>query len=100
MMKYTSNAEWPFDSTKHLWQVGEETSRMGPENRDPRYGVSGKIHVVLGQQYRAYSIEDPPPERVKPIPLQLVLHAVNNLQSDELSRAMADLIITGLFFLL
>ena len=74
---------------------------MGPTNRDPRYGVSGKIHVVLRQQCRAYSIEDPPPpERVKPIPLQLVRHAVNTLQSDELSRAMADLIIIGLFFLL
>ena len=73
---------------------------MGPQNRDPRYGVSGKLHVVLRQQYRAYSKDDPPPERVKPIPLQLLRHTVNCLQCDGLSRAMADLLVIGMFFLL
>lgn len=83
-----------------LATVGEEISRMGPQNRDPRYGVSGKLHVVLRQQYRAYSKDDPPPERVKPIPLQLLRHTVNCLQCDGLSRAMADLLVIGMFFLL
>ena len=55
---------------------------------------------MLRQQYRAYSKEDPPPERVKPIPLQLLRHTVQTLQTDELSRGMADLLIIGFFFLL
>lgn len=73
---------------------------MGPQNRDPRHGIGGKIHVVLRHQYSAYSKEDPPPERVKPIPMQLTRHTVTSLQLDELSRAMADLIIIAVFFLL
>lgn len=80
--------------------MGEEIARMGTENRDPRHGLSGKLHVVLRQQYRAYSLDDPPPERVKPIPVQLLRHTVNRLQGDELSRGMADLLIIGFFFLL
>ena len=80
--------------------AGEEISRMGPENRDPRYGVGGKIHVVLRQQYKSYSNDDPPPERVKPIPLQLLQHVVNRLQKGEYARALADLLIIGFFFLL
>jgi len=37
---------------------------------------------------------------VKPIPLQLIRHAVDRLQTDEFSRAVADTLIIGLFFLL
>lgn len=73
---------------------------MGPENRDPRHGVGGKIHVVLRQQYKSYANDDPPPERVKPIPLQLLQHVVTNLQNGEYGRALADLLIIGFFFLL
>ena len=67
---------------------------------DPRYGISGKLHIVLRQQYKGYSNDDPPPERVKPVPLQLLRFVVDSLQSTELCKAVADLLIIGYFFLL
>lgn len=45
-------------------------------------------------------LKDLPPERVKPIPLQLIRHAVEANQHGELQRVIANLLIIGLFFLL
>ena len=55
---------------------------------------------MLEQQKRAHAKEDPPPYKVKPIPIQLIQHTVQRLQTDEFSKAIADLIIIGFFYLL
>lgn len=83
----------------YLCTVGEEIAGVGADP-DPRYGISGKLHIVLRQQYKGYSNDDPPPERVKPVPLQLLRFVVDSLQSTELCKAVADLLIIGYFFLL
>ena len=67
---------------------------------DPRLDANGKVHVSLQRLQRSYQKEDPPPQRVKPIPPQIVRHAVESLQSDDRSLAIADLLIIGVFFLL
>lgn len=73
---------------------------MGPSSQDPRKDTTGSFHLDLKQLYTAYSKADPPPDRVKPIPIQLVHLAVLALQATIFSKAVADLIVIGFFFLL
>ena len=74
---------------------------MGTES-DPRKDALGSFDLELKHLYKAYSKEDPPPERVKPVPIQLAQHAALRLQNlaTPLHAAVADLLITGFFFLL
>ena len=67
---------------------------------DPRYNSSGQRHLELKEQTQAYQKADPAPERVKPLPIQLIEHTVNALQTTAFEKAIADLIVTGFFFLL
>ena len=72
---------------------------------DPRLDAHGKRFKILSNLFRAHAKDDPPPERVKPIPMQLVEHAVHSLRNDttlptQLRYAIADCIIIGYFFLL
>lgn len=84
----------------YLRTVSEEVQRLGPDGGDPRKTRSGAVALELTQLFTAYSKGDPPPDRVKPVPIQLVLHAVLLLQATIFSRALADMIIIGFFFLL
>lgn len=54
----------------------------------------------LTNMARAYRKADPPPHKVKPIPIQLVLHCVLALQGTALGRCMANLLVMGYFYLL
>jgi hypothetical protein len=69
---------------------------------DCRLNTSGKIEYRLQQQLKGYQRVDPPPDRVKPIPFQIVNHAnlVANQCADPMSLATADLATLGFFFLL
>lgn len=60
--------------------------------------VTRRIKTLL----EAYTKEDPPPDRVKPIPVQLVQHAAQAAYStqDLLLHATADCGVIGFFFLL
>jgi len=71
-------------------------------SNNPRLDAYGKLHPELKDLQRSYSKADPPPERVKPIPIQLVRHAYDLLSSskDVFQIAMADLLVIGFFFLL
>ena len=73
---------------------------MGPSNLDPRKNASGAFHLALKQLYTSYTKADPAPDRVKPIPLQLIRVAALALQTTVFSKAVADLLIIGFFFLL
>lgn len=84
----------------YLRTVGEEISFVDAEGVDPRYSNTGRLHGALDRLQRSYKKADPPPGRVKPIPMQLLRHAVDNLQSDALTKAVADLLQIGMFYLL
>ena len=72
---------------------------------DPRLDAHGKQFKTLSNFFCACGKEDRPPDRVKPVLIQLVKHAVNALQANatmpvQLWHATADCIIIGFFFLL
>ena len=55
----------------------------------------------IAQLQAAWIKEDPPPSRVKPIPIQLVRHAVSLLDlHDPLQAAIADALVIGFFYML
>jgi hypothetical protein len=73
---------------------------VGPSSIDPRRNASGAVHLELRQLFASYRKADPAPERVKPIPLQLLRVAILALQTTVFFKAVADLLIIGYFFLL
>ena len=73
---------------------------MGSKWRlDPRYGTSLTQHLDLAHLSRSYSKSDPPPEKVKPIPIQLLRHACQPTP-DSFAQARSNMTITGFFYLL
>ena len=56
---------------------------------------------MVAQLQSAWGKEDPPPKRVKPIPIQLVRHVVQRSNyNDPHQAAVADAIIIGFFYML
>ena len=47
--------------------IGQVLAALGLA--DPRYGKDGKIDIRLRFQIRYYTNQDPPPNRVKPVPI-------------------------------
>ena len=73
---------------------------MGSKGLDPRRNNQCLIKLQLRQQYQSYTKADPPPERVKPIPVQVIQSAVLNNQESEQQKATSDMIIVGFYFML
>lgn len=72
---------------------------MGAPN--PRLDLAGNVVSSIQQMQRSWSTADPPPGRVKPVPLALLRHAVNSLPaSDPAKSATRDLLIIGYFYML
>jgi hypothetical protein len=71
---------------------------------DPRLDSHGSIDLRLKHQMRHYSKNDPPPRRVKPIPIQVLRHLVQLVSSDPGStqsmQCIRDLIIIAYYFLM
>ena len=83
----------------YLRTVSEEIASLGSQN--PRLTVAGSVVPGISQLQAAWTKQDPPPERVKPVPLQLVRHAIHQLdQTDPLQAAIADALIIGFFYML
>lgn len=82
----------------YLRTVGSEIALVD-ENGDPRYGSNG-LHPRVGDLQRAYKKEDPPPERVKPIPIQLVRHAADSCAGEAFPQAIVCMMVIGFFFML
>jgi hypothetical protein len=79
---------------------GQEIASLG--TLDPRLLANGKLELRLKNQLKSYSHQDPPPERVKPIPMPLAAAAVQDAYAtpDPLLHATGDCGVIGLFFLL
>ena len=71
---------------------------------DPRLNPHGNLDLRLNRQLRSYRREDPPPKRVKPIPIGLLLRAAETTRTEsrptQLVRACCDMMIIGFFFLM
>ena len=86
-----------------LCTVGETLADLGTP--DPHLNSHGKGFKTLSNLFCARGKEDPPPDRAKPVPIQLVKHAVNALRVNatmpvHLRHAIADCIVIGHSFLL
>ena len=70
--------------------------------KDPRMTPTGNLDGRLQLQFRCYSRQDPPPSRVKPIPVQVLrrLACIAAASNDPELQAIADMIIITFFFLL
>jgi len=68
---------------------------------DPRFNTANKVDYRLTHLLKAYGKEDPPPKRVKPVPVRIVHQAFDIAQSHGDSRSLttADLMWIGFFFL-
>jgi len=80
--------------------VGQGFTRLG--SPDPRLTSNGKLDFRLQRQLSGYSKTDPPPNRVKPIPLSIVMCclALADAASTISNCAVADMICLAFFFLL
>ena len=80
--------------------IGQAIAMLG--SKDPRMTSTGKIDGRLQLQFCCYSRQEPPPSRVKPIPVQVLLQLayVAAASNDQELQAVADMIIIEFFFLL
>ena len=80
--------------------VGQGFARVGAP--DPRLNDAGHLDFRLTRQLRGYSRADPPPTRVKPIPISVIIHALTVAAASDTadSWAVADMACTAFFFLL
>jgi hypothetical protein len=62
----------------------------------------GKVDYRLNRMLRSFTKDDPPPNRVKPVPIQVLRHIayLAYRSRDPLLTATADMIILAFFFLL
>lgn len=68
---------------------------------DVRKDNTGAVDFRLSRMFRAFGREDPPPHRVKPIPVSLIRYVVAHIPPDDVrAAAVADMIVIAFFFLL
>jgi hypothetical protein len=80
--------------------VGQAFASLG--SLDPRLTSSGKLDLRLSRQLSAYKKQDPPPNRVKPIPFPILAQTANlcYLANTPMANTIADMLLLGFFFLL
>ena len=84
--------------------MGQAFKRMG--SKDPRTASTGcEIDYRISQQLRGYNKTDPPPRRVRPAPITLVLHILDSTfggghAPTAAESAIADMICIAFFYLL
>lgn len=84
-----------------LCSVGQKFAVLGSD--DPRYNSYGKIDFRLSRQYKSFGKKDKPPSRVKPLPITVVIAALNFacVSSPTIEReAIANMICIAFFFCL
>lgn len=84
----------------YLRFVAQTFKSLGTD--DPRHDSSGAIDFRLSRMISAWKKEDPPPDRVKPVPVQVIrrLAFIAQNSSCALTIAGVDMIIIAFFFLL
>lgn len=85
----------------YLRSVGQGFTSVGAP--DPRHQpVTHQLDFRLYRQLRCYAKEDPPPSRVKPLPLSVLdnVREMAALHNDDVSLAVSDLSYMAFFWLL
>lgn len=81
--------------------MGQTLSLVG--SKDPRLDSHGRLDIRLARLTKAFTKEDPPPGRVKPLPLSLLIQAAALAQvpgSSIALQAIADMLILAFYFLM
>ena len=80
--------------------VGQAYAGLG--SPDPRLDGHGRMDFRLAALYRSWARVDPPPSRVKPLPMSLLAYVVTlaHHENTAASLAAATILILGYFFLL
>ena len=84
-----------------LRSVGQKFSRLG--SPDPRFDSTGSVDFRLQSQFKSFEKADAPSCRVKPVPITLVLHALEFAFHQYPTRerqAVANMICLAFFFCL
>lgn len=84
----------------YLRFIGQTFQSVG--SPDPRLNVFGKIDFRISRMISAWKKQDPPPNRVKPVPLRVIrsISFIAQASSDPLVIAISDMIAIAFFFLL
>ena len=84
----------------YLRSVAQAYLAMGAP--DPRLDASGAVDFRITRMLKAYSKQDPPPNRVKPVPVPVLrrIMSVANATEDPFAQGLADMICLAFFFLL
>ena len=80
--------------------MGQTFASVG--SPDPRLTASGKQEFRLRRQLTGYAKADPPPNRVKPIPIAVIYHLITQATAHGSvdSLAIADMVSIAFFFLM
>ena len=80
-------------------QIGQTMASLGA--KDHRLIGPRQIDFRLSRQVAGYKVIDPPPDRVKPVPLGLLrdVHEAARLSGDIFELAVADMAMIALFYL-
>ena len=83
-----------------LRSVGQTFASVGTQ--DPRLNTLGKIDFRIQRQLACYTRQDPPPNRVKPVPVPILMHIVSTALTggNIFQIATADMIALAFFYLL
>ena len=68
----------------YVQTVGEEIAGM--DHTDPCLTASGALHNKIAKLQHSYKKQDPPPDRVKPIPIALLCHMAESHQTSEIDK--------------
>ena len=84
----------------YVRSIGQAFRELGLN--DPRLGPDLKQDHRLQRMWRCYTKQDPPPDRVKPVPIQVLRHimTIAIASNDPVILATADMITLAFFFLL
>ena len=85
----------------YIRMVGHTFLHVGSD--DPRLNSAHLIDFRLQRTIAAWKKSDPPPKRVKPVPIQVIRRIANTAYSpfsSPLCKAIADMIVLAFFFLL
>ena len=78
-----------------------EEIRVGSKFRlDPRYNAHNIMERDLVNLAKGYAKSDPPPDKVSPIPITLIQHAIANLPNTAVALTIANLLLIGFFYVL
>ena len=84
-----------------LCAVGQKFASVG--SKDLRNDSSGRIDHRIKRQLRSFKRADPPPTRVKPVPITLILYLLRvayRIASSPSLQRIVDVIVLAFFFLL